>query len=58
MSTLIGRTVTMLGSTGFAFLIGEGGAFLVRERRVEEPHLPDDNLPATFVGPRGEAGCT
>jgi len=43
MNTLIDGTI--LGSAGFAFLIGEGDvAFSDCERRIDEPHIPDDNL--------------
>ena len=46
----------MLGSAGFAFLIGEGDVTLsVCERRVDEPHLPDDNL-ALAGDVRGDEG--
>ena len=48
----------MLGSAGFAFLIGEGDvAFSACERRVPEPHLPDPDVCLAPVGDvRGDEG--
>jgi hypothetical protein len=46
----------MLGSAGFAFLIGEGDvAFSGCERRVPEPHLVGVNLAPVGDG-RGDKG--
>jgi hypothetical protein len=54
MRTLIGGT--MLGSVGFAFLIGEGDVALSGcERRVPEPHL-DGVILAPVGDVRGDEG--